>query len=170
FAIHTQERSVGVDDRGRIAIHTRSLTLEHWHHDDHFQFARELLHRVRARARNGFGQVEAVAFLRLAEVGRAKELLQADDLRALGGGLAHQFLRAAHVLLQVCARVVLNDAYGELAHINSQLPTPNYQPLPTPNCQFPRLPTTNHQPPTTNHEPPTTNHEPPTTNHQPIKL
>jgi hypothetical protein len=65
LAIHAHQRAVGVDDGGRIAIDARGLPLEHGHDDHHFQLARELLHDVRAGAGDRFGQVEAVALLRL---------------------------------------------------------------------------------------------------------
>ena len=75
--------AVGVDDRGGIAIDPGRLPLEDRHDEDHRQLARQ---RAACASVVGPGnrlrQVEAVALLRLAEVRRVEQLLQADDLRA----------------------------------------------------------------------------------------
>src|SRR4030095_8438992 len=73
----------------------------------------ETLHHRRRRARNRLGQVEAIQLLRLAEVRRVEELLQADDLGALARGLAHQALSPRDVGVAVVAGAVLDDSDGE---------------------------------------------------------
>ena len=90
LAIHAEQAAVRVDDRGRIAVDAGGLPFEDRHDEDDLKLARERLHGVGGRTGNRLGQVEALAVLRLAEVGRVEELLEADDLRAASGGVANQ--------------------------------------------------------------------------------
>ena len=88
--------AVGVDDRGGVAIDAgapaarrsaRSSTTAS-------SFASACIASVVGPG-NRLGEVEPLALLRLAEVRRVEQLLQADDLRAAAGGLADQPLRPA---------------------------------------------------------------------------
>ena len=63
---------------------------------------------------NGLGQIEEAMVFGLAEVLAPEELLEADDLRAAGGSLAHAVERAAHVGLGVLAAARLHQAEGDL--------------------------------------------------------
>ena len=71
------------------------------------------LHAIRRRARNRLGEVEALALLRLAEVRRVEQLLEADDLRAARRRLANARDRRGDGRRRVVARGVLDDADGE---------------------------------------------------------
>src|SRR6185436_18942428 len=103
-----------------------------------------------AGPRNGLGQVEAFASLRLAEVGRAKQLLQTDDLRALAGRLPYEPLGALHVVALIRCRVILNDADGKRAHsLQSTVFGLRFA-----NCRLPAT-TTGYQLPTTSYRLPT---------------
>ena len=90
-----------------IMINPSSAPLEQRGDDDYFFSPGDLAQRFGARSRNGFGEFEIAMILALAKVARAKQLLQADDLRAflsrrfdalhslgeIGGGI----LGAAHL-------------------------------------------------------------------------
>ena len=77
------------------------------------ELLRELLHRVGRRPGNRLGEIEALALLRLAEVRRVEQLLEADDLRALVGGFADARDRALDVLVDVVRDCFLYDSYSE---------------------------------------------------------
>ena len=110
LAVDAEEAPVGVDDRRRVAVDAGRLPLEDRHDDDDRQLTRERLHRVRRRTGNRLGQVEAVALLRLAEVERVEQLLQADDLRAAPGRVPHEPLGAPDDCSAASRiRVVLDD-------------------------------------------------------------
>ena len=97
--VDAEEAPVRVDDRRRVPIDAGGLPLEDRHDEDDRQLTRELLHRIRGRSGNRLCQVEAVALLRLAEVERVEQLLQADDLRAAPGRVPHEPLGAPEVAL-----------------------------------------------------------------------
>ena len=74
--------------------------------------------RVGRRAGNRLGEVEALALLRLAEVGRVEQLLQADDLRA-ACARRRESSRSARAQRCSCVGVgvILNDSDGERLEI-----------------------------------------------------
>ena len=89
LAVEAEQRPVGVDDRGRIVIQTRSALLEQRRDNHHAQFLRERAQSIGGRPGNGFRQIEQPRVFLAAEILRAEQFLQADDLRALSGGFAH---------------------------------------------------------------------------------
>ncbi len=117
LAIHAEKAAVRVDDRGRIPVDARRLAFEDRHDEDDLKLARERLHGVGGRTGNRLGQVEALAVLRLAEVGRVEELLEADDLRAAFGGVANQRPGTPQIGSWVVVGVILNDSDGERLEI-----------------------------------------------------
>ena len=108
-----EHAAVGVDDDGGVPVDAGRLPLEQRHDQHDGQLAREARHRVRRRAGNRLGEIEAIALLRLAEVRRVEQLLEADDLRTAAGRLAHQPLGARDVGRGVGRRVILDEADGE---------------------------------------------------------
>ena len=111
--VDAKQAAIGVDDGRRVPVEAGGLPLENRHDDHDRQLAGELLHRVRRRPGNRFGEIEAVALLRLAEVERVEQLLQADDLRAASGRVPHEPLGAPEVALRIRIRMILDDPDGE---------------------------------------------------------
>ena len=107
--VDAKQAAIGVDDRRRVPVEAGGLPLENRHDDHDGQLAGKLLHRVGRRPGNRFGEIEAIALLRLAEVERVEQLLQADDLRASPGRVPHQPLGAPKVALRIRVRVILDD-------------------------------------------------------------
>ena len=83
LAIEPEQRAVGVDHRGTVAIDPRRLPLIERHDEHHRELLRD---RLQARHRGSgdlLREIEAARVERLAEVGGVEELLQADHLRPL---------------------------------------------------------------------------------------
>ena len=57
--------------------------------DHHAKFLREFLKNRGRRTRDRLGEVEVFVVFDLAKIDRLEKLLEADDVRALGGSLAH---------------------------------------------------------------------------------
>ena len=107
--VNAQERSVGVDDRGGVAVHAFRLTFENRDDENDTELLRDALHRLRRRARNRFRDVEALVALRLREVRGVEQFLQADDLRPAARGFTNPWDRRFDGDLDVVGRGVLND-------------------------------------------------------------
>ena len=101
LAVHAGERAVGVDRHRGVVIEPRRAPLEQRCDHDHMLLARYRSQPLRARARDRLGQVEQRGVLALAEILRAEELRQADDLRAGARRLAD----AVCGLVQIGVRV-----------------------------------------------------------------
>ncbi len=108
LAIQPQERSVGVEHGGGIVIKPGGAALEQRRHDGHLEFGGELGESLGGRSGDRLGEVEAVGVLLAAEVLRAEQFLQTDNLRAVAGGFAD----APDGLLQILGRV------GRAAHLD----------------------------------------------------
>src|SRR5205085_9927211 len=113
LGLEAKDGAVCVDHGGRVAIETSRLPLENRSDDHDGQLARQALHRCRRRAGNGFGEIEPVELLRLAEVLRVKKLLQADDLRAATGGFTDLLFGPREVVPGIPSRVVLDQTDRE---------------------------------------------------------
>src|SRR5438128_1357033 len=85
LAIAAGQRTVRVNDRGRVMVNAGGALLEQGRDHDHSMFPGELLKRGGARTGNPFGEREIFVVFGLAEILRAKELLRADDLSAIFG-------------------------------------------------------------------------------------
>jgi hypothetical protein len=102
LAVLAEVAPVGVDDRGRVVEDAGLLLLVHRQHHHHAQLGGERLEALGGRPRDRLGVRVVLLVLDLAEVRAVEELLEADHLRALGGGLAgvllvsldHRFLVA----------------------------------------------------------------------------
>ncbi len=89
FAVLAEVAAVGIDDGGGVVVEALGLELEDRYDDDHAGLAGERLHALDGGAvGDGFGPAVVLGFLDLAEVRGVEHLLEADDLRALGGGPA----------------------------------------------------------------------------------
>ena len=89
LAIHPEQRAVRVDDGGRVAVDAGPLAFIHRDDEHDLQLRRERAQHLGRVAGNRLGEVEVLLLKRLAEVRRAEQFLQADDLRAAPGGLAN---------------------------------------------------------------------------------
>src|SRR5579872_3929580 len=85
LAIEALEASVGVEDGGGIVVKPARPPLKDRGDNHHSFFLRDPRHAFRGGAGNGFGQVEKLGGLTLAEVLRAKQLRQTNDLRPSPG-------------------------------------------------------------------------------------
>src|SRR5207248_3136821 len=86
------------------------LSLEERHDEHYRELFRQRLHAVGGRSRDRLSDVEALELLRLREVRRVEELLEANDLRAARGGFAHTLFGGGDVRRDIAARRVLDDA------------------------------------------------------------
>ena len=111
--VHAHQRSIRIDDRGGVAIDAGRLPLENRHDDDNLELARNRLHPLGRRSGNRFCEVEAIALLRLAEIRRIEQLLEADDLRAALRRITNEPFRPRNIGGGIVGRVVLDDADGE---------------------------------------------------------
>ena len=121
--VDAEQAAIGVDDRRRVPVDAGGLPLEDRHDDDDRQLARQRLHRVGRRPGNRFGEIEAIALLRLAEVERVEQLLQADNLRASSGRVPHEPLGAPKVALRIRVRMILDDPDREHLWIDCLIAT-----------------------------------------------
>ena len=84
----TEQGAIGVEDEGRVVVDARGAALENGADDDGGMFRGELGEGLAGGAGDGFGEIEDFGALPLAEVLRAEEFLNADDLGAASGGFA----------------------------------------------------------------------------------
>ena len=89
LAVGPHHAPVGVDHRGAVVVETRGAALEHGRDHDDARVLRRLPQRLRARPRDGLGQIEQVGILALGEVLRPEQLREADELRAGRRRLRH---------------------------------------------------------------------------------
>ena len=98
LAVEADDLAGGVDDGGAVVIEAGRAPLEDRRHHDDARLAGRAPERLRARARHRLREVEQGRVLLLAEVGRAVELGQADDLGPGSGGGGYSRGRLAQVL------------------------------------------------------------------------
>ena len=82
LAILASDRAVGVDNYRGLVVNARCAPFKKRGDDDDLSALRQLSQRIGARSGNRLGKLEVTMILALAKVFRAKQLLQADDLRA----------------------------------------------------------------------------------------
>ena len=99
---------------GGIVVEAFGPLLEQRGDDDHAQLLGQGGEPLGAGPGNRLGQIEEAMVLDLAEVLAPEELLEADDLRAAGGRLAHAVERGAHIGLGVVAAADLHQTEGDL--------------------------------------------------------
>ena len=104
LAIQPRDFAVGVENRGRVVIEARGAPLKQRRDDDDLQLARQLAQRLGGRAGNRLGQIEQLGVLLAAEILRAEQFLQADDLRPARGGLADSPLGLGQILVGIGRR------------------------------------------------------------------
>ena len=94
-------RPVGLKGDRRVVIQPGRAPLEERSDHQHVLLARHGAQPLRARPRNRLGQIEQSDVFALAEILRAEELRQANDLRSGARGFAH----AVGSLLQIRVRI-----------------------------------------------------------------
>ena len=119
LAVEAEQRAVGVEDGGRVVIEPGGAPLEQRRDDRRRPRSLATLPR-RSVVGPGIGSARSnvAASSRLAEVLRAKQLLQADDLRALLGGLDDALGRLVEVLARIEPAAHLHEADRELRGIH----------------------------------------------------
>ncbi len=88
LAIEPGEGAVFVQDGGGVVIKPGRAALKERGDDDDFFFAGDCAEAFGAGTGDGLGEIEERGVFALAEILRAKELGQADDVRAFAGGFA----------------------------------------------------------------------------------
>ena len=101
FAVQSRNRSVIFENRRRVVIEPRGAPLEQRRYDDDLLLPCHRAQLLRARPGNRLGQIEQRDILALTKILRAKQLRQADDIRALPRRLPH----ALRGLLQIGVRI-----------------------------------------------------------------
>ncbi|MNI76874.1 hypothetical protein D3C76_1512270 [compost metagenome] len=116
LAVHAQQAPVGVGHAQRIEVGIAGLLVpaQRQHHAQLFGQCGKALEHVAVAILLGQGQVLVV--LLDAEVRRGEQLLQQDDLRALGRGLADQLLGLVEVVFQVPGAGHLRGGDGQQCH------------------------------------------------------
>ena len=84
FRYMTDQRTVGIEHSRRIVIKPLRPLFKQRSYDRNLQFFRDRAKRFSRRSRNCFRQVKEFRVLFAAKVLRPEELLQTDDLGALG--------------------------------------------------------------------------------------
>ena len=82
LAIDAFDLAIGADHRRRVVIQAGATPLEQRRDDHDPEFARQAPERFRGRSGNRLGQRKQLRVFFAAEILRAEQLLQADDLRA----------------------------------------------------------------------------------------
>src|ERR1019366_2148589 len=116
LAVFAKERSIGVYNCGSVVINTGGAALEQRPNDGDVQAAREFRKGLGRRPRNRFREFKEIRIFLAAEILRAKQFLQANDLGAARGGLANTRFRLGKVLPRI----------GGTAHLDQA------------DCEFPR--------------------------------
>ena len=88
LAVDAEQRAIGIDDCRRVVVEARGALLEERSDDHDAQFGGERAEAIGGGAGNGFRQIEQPRVFFAAEILRAEQFLQADDLRALSRGFA----------------------------------------------------------------------------------
>ena len=101
LAILADEVAVLVDHRGSVVINSLALDLIDWHNQRQPKLFRKRLHELNGRPiRHWFGEVVPANRLLSAKVRPVENLLQTNDLRAIGRSLAnHRDMLVEHRLL-----------------------------------------------------------------------
>ena len=88
FAVFAEISSVGVDDGGGVVVDAFDFDFVDGNDEDHLMFFRQLTHQLGGGSVGDlFGDVVPAGFLFGAKVGAVEELLEAENLHALFGGL-----------------------------------------------------------------------------------
>ena len=113
LAVDAGDSSVGIQrDRG-VVIKPRRTPLKQRRHNRHMGLASYIRQLFRRRAGYHLRQIEQLQILALAEVLRAEQFRQADDLRAEPSRFADVFDRGRKVCLRVSAHAHLHKGDGK---------------------------------------------------------
>ncbi len=113
LAVFPEQRSVGVENNGRVVVKPGRAAFKERSDDDDFQFARQFGERFGRRPGNRLGQVKQICVFFAAKILRAKQFLQADDLRPARRRFANAGFRLGKILPRIERAAHLNQAYGE---------------------------------------------------------
>ena len=101
LAVDAEQLAVGIDDGDGVEACTPGQ-LEEADRQHHLQFGGDLLEMLDGRILlDRCSQLQVLRIRLLAEVGRLEQLLDEDDLRALGGSLTHQLVGIGDVGLAI---------------------------------------------------------------------
>ena len=103
LAVLAEDRAVGIDDDGRVVVHAGDVLLVDREDHDHVQLGGQLREALHDGSVGGLGVAVVLLVLGDAEVRPVEELLEADHLRALGGGIPRELLvLVEHRVLVAC--------------------------------------------------------------------
>ena len=89
LAVDAEQRAIGIDDRGGVVIETFRALLEERRDNGNVALARDARENFGGRAGDRLGEIKKPSVLLAAEILRAEQFLEADDLRALSRGFLH---------------------------------------------------------------------------------
>ena len=118
FAVNAEQRAVGVDDDGRIVVDARRAPLKQRSDDDYPQLGGQPAKRCGGWTGDGFGQIEERGIFLAAEILRAEQLLEADNLRPAASGLADAPFGFGQVLVGVDGAGHLDEADAEFGGVH----------------------------------------------------
>ena len=112
LAVFAEVGAVGVDDSGGVVVEPLGALFEHRADEHHAQLLGQRHEVPRGGAvGDGLGEAEVLIALLVAEIERGKKLLEANDLCAAGGQLAHLIGVALNVLRFVFDAAQLRNSH-----------------------------------------------------------
>ncbi len=123
LAVESQKRPASIDDHRRIVKHPCHAPLENRTDNHHVQFRGQLGKALRSGTRDGLGQIEGSEIFGLAEIPRTEEFLDADNLRAFGGGLADSPFHFGEIFIGVERAGHLNQPNPKLGLLHKTIVT-----------------------------------------------
>src|SRR5205085_6624340 len=121
--VRTEELPVGVDDHRGVVVDARGAALEQRSDDDHAGLARGLLQGLAGRSGDRLSELEVGVILALAEVPRAEQLGEADQLGAVARGGVDAREGAVDVVFGIRRAAHLHEANLELTRAGHDSPT-----------------------------------------------
>ena len=109
------ELAVGAEDGRGVVVDAGGAPLKQGSDERDLQLARDLAEALGRGTGNWLSQLEQRSVFALAEVLRLKEFGQADEFRALLGGIAHVRDGAFQILFRIRRARHLHDTDGEIS-------------------------------------------------------
>src|SRR5713226_1070259 len=115
FAVFSEERSVGVEQRAGIVINAGSAALEERNDQRDFLLFCDLRELFRGRSGDRFRKIEKVGVFRAAKIFAVKQFVERDDLRAARSGFTDFLDGARQVFFRVRRAFHLHEPDGKFA-------------------------------------------------------
>jgi len=127
FPVEPEQAAVGIQNRCGVVVDPGRAALKKRGHDDSAGFPRHAAQPFAGGAGDRFGEIKEFGVLTLTKVGRAEQLLQANDLCPAGGGLLNPGDRLVEIRLGFGIAAHLHQADGHgirllKCHLERRLP------------------------------------------------